>query len=78
MSDLPQVDPHSETWRAVRKFVEERLELNRNKVEAIGFPPAETEAARGAIQELKELLELAKPPVVVAIDDDLNQMGGMF
>lgn len=71
------IDPHSETWRAVKEHIRQRLELHRDIVDSIGLPPGETEAARGAIQELKELLDLARPPVALAIDDDLNQMGGM-
>lgn len=73
----PQVDKHSETWRAVREFAEQRLELNRSTVEVVGLPKDETEAARGAIQELKELLTLAEAAVSVDVSDDLNQLGGM-
>lgn len=74
----PMIDPHSETWRAVKAFIDNRLELHRGNIDSIGFAQSDTEAARGAIQELKELLELAKPPIVVAIDDELDQTSGMF
>lgn len=72
-----QVEKHSETWRAVEAHIEQRLSLHRDVVDTIGLPIEETEAARGAIQELKELRELAKPSLVTAVDDDLNQLGGM-
>jgi hypothetical protein len=54
-----KLDPHSETWRAVTDFIEERLDLHRRTLETIGLPEQETDATRGAIQELKEILELA-------------------
>lgn len=65
-----KIDPNSHTWRAVEKLIEERLELRREVLETIGLSPEETEAARGAIQELQEIREAG------TIDSDQSGASG--
>jgi len=72
-----EIDFNSETWRAVRDYVEDRLAVRRSALESIGLDSAETEAIRGAIEELKELQQLDNPASVMLIKDELNLMGGV-
>ena len=59
------IDPHSDTWRAVAFWLEQRLQLHRSNLEMLGLPPDDTESARGAIGELKELKGLAEPRAAI-------------
>jgi hypothetical protein len=52
------IDPHSETWQAVRAAINEAINANRRICETSGIPMAETENARGALDVLKGLLKL--------------------
>jgi len=60
-----KLDPNSETWRAIAQWIEGRLEMRRGNLELTGLPNDETENNRGAIEELKELENLAKPAAVL-------------
>lgn len=55
------IDIGSPSWRTVRKWAEDRLAKQRLKLESIGISPTESDAARGAIRELKDLLRLPEP-----------------
>lgn len=59
-----EVDTNSQTWRAIERWIEERLQLRRHTLQSCGLPMDETENARGAIEELSELRDLAKPRLV--------------
>lgn len=59
-----EIDFHSPTWRAVKRYAEQRLVKQRRMIEAPGLPSAETENVRGAIKELNLLLALADPPKI--------------
>lgn len=55
------IDPHSETWAAVKKFAETEIEFARNRLERQGADPLTTEYERGRIKTLRDLLALATP-----------------
>ncbi len=61
-----EIDQNSPTWRAINRFIEDRLVMRRGNLEACGHPRDETENDRGAIEELNELLRLAQPRLVDA------------
>ena len=58
------IDPNSETWREIEQWIEERLQVRRSNLESMGTEINETENCRGAIEELNELQQLARPHVV--------------
>ena len=60
-----KIDPDSLTWRAVEEWIEHRLYVRRSNLEMSGQDLAETENARGAIEELLELRHLANPVTVL-------------
>jgi len=55
----------SETWLAIEDWIEERLQVRLSRLEFSGQPMDETENDRGAIEELRELKNLAVPKVVL-------------
>ena len=65
-----QVD--SPTWREIERWIEERLQIRRSALEMTGLPMDETENARGAIEELHVLQNLAKP--VAVLDSPLTEI----
>lgn len=54
----PEVDPHSETWRAVKAAIHDAITANQRICETPGTEPAPTENARGALTVLRGLLKL--------------------
>jgi len=62
-----QVDPNSETWRAVEEWIEMRNVIRQSTLECSGMPMDDTENARGAMEELKELRQLgiSRPELVI-------------
>jgi len=54
-------------WQFVEAWAKERLQSERNKNDAVGLPEHETNAIRGRIGLLKELLRLPneKPEVLM-------------
>lgn len=57
------IDFETPSGQQVKAFLTERLEELRNQVESTGLGERETQATRGAIQEVRRLLN-ASPPVV--------------
>lgn len=57
------IDTNSGTWREIERLVKERIETNRNLLEAHLLQACETEYARGKIAAFREILKLpaAKP-----------------
>lgn len=56
-------------WQFVEAWAKERLERERNKNDAIGQPDHETNAIRGRIGLLKELLRLPESAPEVLMQD---------
>jgi hypothetical protein len=52
------IDIHSPTWRAVKAWADKRASTSRTQVETPNLSLPETECARGALRELRLLLEL--------------------
>lgn len=61
-----QIDPNSQTWRAVKAWAEGRRERSRSALEAQALPASDTEFERGKIAAVRELLALAEPKVKTA------------
>jgi len=53
-----EIDPHSETWQAIRAHIAIAIDANRRICETPETPMAETENARGALSVLRGLLKL--------------------
>ena len=53
-----KIDPHSETWQAIREHINQAIRANQRICEVPGTPMAETENARGALGVLRGLLRL--------------------
>ena len=66
----PQIDPHSDTWKAIKARADERLNTLRLQNDAFGLDPNGTAVIRGRIAELKELLALEKAPDNSADDSE--------
>jgi len=56
-------------WQFVEAWANKRLESERNKNDEIGKPEHETNAIRGRIGLLKELLRLPQDPPEVPMQD---------
>jgi len=54
------IDPTSQTWAHVKEWAEKELQSARLQVEAQGTDPIATEALRGKISTLKNLLSQTK------------------
>lgn len=61
MANQHQIDPQSTTWFAIKTWAAERMTQHRAITEAHGMSMEETEYARGALAELKILLNLTEP-----------------
>jgi len=68
------LDPKSETWRALLEYAKQRLACRRGNLEATGYDLAETENQRGAIEELKLLIELGEPGAIIAPTPELDDL----
>lgn len=62
----PQIDPKSDTWRAVEEWANERINDARLRNDSISADMVETSRLRGRIGTLKELLALIKAPAIEA------------
>lgn len=62
---LTPQEANSEVWLKVSRYLAERLERARLKNDSVLLPPLDTQAVRGEIKALRDLLALAKelPPV---------------
>lgn len=63
---MNDIDFSSGTWHAVERHVNQRIEELRERLEVRNTPESETEALRGGIEELRGLLNLAKPSKIPA------------
>ena len=61
MNETPRIDEHSPTWRAVKAWAEQRLAQHRSLLEAPVLQQTDSDLVRGAIRDLKLLLELTQP-----------------
>lgn len=61
------IDPHSETWIAVRNHARDQIHKAHDRLEMKGFPDSEYE--RGRIKALKDILELVEPKPEFASTD---------
>jgi len=68
------IDRNSDTWRSIRAYIDDRIELRRTNLETPGVDPVDTECQRGAIEELKELRALGEPRVVEDVDEAQDAM----
>jgi hypothetical protein len=57
----PIIDPHSDTWRAVKAWADERVKALDRELRTVGLPIDKTEGNRYAIRELESLLKLPNP-----------------
>ena len=71
------IEVFSETWRTVRDHCQARIKMHHQILETVGLSQQESEASRGAIQELREILQMAEPKLTTDIDDKRDQLGGM-
>ncbi len=73
----PQLDPHSDTWKVIRAWAEERLTAARMELESQVLDAGGLAAKQERIRTIKQLLLLAapKPPVELTPDVD-NAAGG--
>lgn len=62
-----QIDPKSETWRAIESWADERLNQLRLKNDSMSSE-VDTAFMRGKIAGFKELLALTKAPAIEADD----------
>ena len=62
------IDTRSETWRAIEKWANERLDVARRKNDG-ALDAEKTAHLRGRIAELKDLLTLASPAPAINVDE---------
>jgi hypothetical protein len=58
---MPSVDPHSQTWAAVRAYCEHEIDRARDRLERKAVDASETEYDRGYIRALRSLLSELPP-----------------
>lgn len=66
----PQIEPRSDTWKAVEAYANERLEKLRLQNDSTAMDSIQTAVIRGRIAALKELLALAEAPANLADDSE--------
>jgi hypothetical protein len=65
------LDQSSGTWKFIKQWAEEELELARKRNDAISVSAEKTAAIRGEIKTLKRLANL--PGTILSRDNRLNQ-----
>lgn len=60
-----EIDPHSATWRLVKRRAEKLLQQSRTRLENPGLDPVSTEYERGRIRSALDILALAEPEAPV-------------
>jgi len=53
-----EIDVHSRTWRRVIEFADDRIRMHQVAIEQAGLDHGQTEFHRGAIRDLRLLLQL--------------------
>lgn len=63
------IDPHNQTWLAVKAHAGKAMEKARDRLEATGTDLAATEYQRGYIRAMRDVLALAEPRQVIPDSD---------
>lgn len=61
-----EIDFHSSTWRAVKKFCEAEIAAARTRLEQVGLEQSKTDALRGEIGAMRAVLaqDQSNQPVI--------------
>jgi hypothetical protein len=59
------IDAYTDTWRAVAAKANEIIEASRSRLEVNDQSYGESQYLRGRVSALREILDMAKPAVVV-------------
>lgn len=66
----PEIEPQSNTWKAVEEYATEKLESYRKQNDSTDLDEVKTAVIRGRIAALKELLALSQAPATKTDDGD--------
>ncbi len=74
----PQLDPHSDTWKFIRAWAEERLATTRTELESQTLDEKGLAAKQEKIRTLRALLLLAAPKPPAELPDEVDNASGGY